>query len=102
MFIVPISSLTPLESISEQEGAVKGASTSNGVPFAEVLGEAMNTLQESQALSEQDAIDLARGDVSDLHTLMINSSITATAVETAVQLTSRAVSAYKEIMQVQV
>ena len=102
MVIVPISSLTPLEPIAGQEGTARGASTSSGIPFAEVLGEAMNTLQESQALSEQDAIDLARGEVSDLHTLMINSSITATAVETAVQLTSRAVSAYKEIMQMQV
>ena len=33
---------------------------------------------------------------------LINSAMEATAVETAVQLTSRAVSAYKEIMQMQI
>ena len=42
------------------------------------------------------------GDVASLHNMMINSVMEATAVETAVQLTSRAVSAYKEIMQMQI
>ena len=42
------------------------------------------------------------GDVSSLHSMMINSAMEATAVETVVQLTSRAVSAYKEIMQMQI
>ena len=42
------------------------------------------------------------GDVASLHNMMINSAMEATAVETAVQLTSRAVSAYKEIMQMQI
>lgn len=62
----------------------------------------MDALQKSQEAAAQDAYDLAMGDVSNLHSLMINSAMEATAVETAVQLTSRAVSAYKEIMQMQI
>ena len=66
------------------------------------MQEAMDALRQSQKATAQDAYDLAMGDVSNLHSLMINSAMEATAVETAVQLTSRAVSAYKEIMQMQI
>ena len=60
------------------------------------------TQQESQQAAAQDTYDLAYGNSADLHTIMIHSAMETTAVETVVQLTSRAVSAYKEIMQMQI
>ena len=60
------------------------------------------SLQESQQAAAQDTYDLAYGNSADLHTIMIHSAMETTAVETVVQLTSRAVSAYKEIMQMQI
>jgi len=66
------------------------------------MREAMDTLQQAQEAAAADSYNLAMGDVESLHGMMINSVMEATAVETAVQLTSRAVSAYKEIMQMQI
>lgn len=101
MYLVP---LTSLPSIQEQGQPVagQGASGGEGQSFASIMREAIETLQETQAAGAQDSYDLATGDIGSLHNMMINSVMEATAVETAVQLTSRAVSAYKEIMQMQI
>lgn len=97
--IVPIGEILPIG----QEKAVAVRNGSNGsLPFSNILREAVENLNEARALSEQDTYDLVTGSVSDLHNVMIHSAMEATAIETTVQLTSRAVSAYKEILQMQV
>ena len=99
MYLVPLSalpSIQPLETgaaLKQQEGKSS---------FANIMREAIDTLRQSQETAAADSYDLAMGDVASLHNMMINSAMEATAVETAVQLTSRAVSAYKEIMQMQI
>lgn len=101
MYLVPLSGLPPLPSIQdvpENDKIKTGASSS----FADIMRDAVRTLQESQAAAAEDSYHLAMGDISSLHSMMINSAMEATAVETVVQLTSRAVSSYKEIMQMQI
>lgn len=101
MYLVP---LTGLPSIQGQGQAAQERETSGGgsQSFASIMKEAIDTLQETQAAAAQDSYDLAMGNVESLHSMMITSVMEATAVETAVQLTTRAVSAYKEIMQMQI
>ncbi len=101
MYLVP---LTSLPSIQGQEPArqIAEKAAAGGQSFASIMQEAIDTLAQTQAQAQVDAYNLAMGDVGSLHNLMINSTLEATAVETAVQLTSRAVSAYKEIMQMQI
>ncbi len=54
-------------------------------------------------MADEDALDLALGaNGADLHTIMINAAVLESAVKTTVQLTSRAVTSYKEIMSMQV
>ena len=103
-YLVPLSalpSIQPLETVNQEPGAAlkqqEGKSS-----FANIMREAIDTLRQSQETAAADSYDLAMGDVASLHNMMINSAMEATAVETAVQLTSRAVSAYKEIMQMQI
>ena len=96
MFIAPIQ---PIETFEEMRAGQKTASSASGIPFASLLQESLDELRRSQAQSEK---DLALGQGGDLHTMMINSAALDTAVKTTVQLTTRAVSAYKEIMQMQV
>ena len=98
MYIIPLSSLPTIQST---ENSVQTASAS-GIPFSSVMQQAMQSLQESQQAAAQDTYDLAYGNASDLHTIMINSTKETASVEAVVQLTSRAVSAYKEIMQMQI
>lgn len=99
MYLVP---LTNLPSIQEQEPARQPSGAAGGQSFASIMQEAIDTLAQTQAQAQVDSYNLAMGDIGSLHNLMINSTLEATAVETAVQLTSRAVSAYKEIMQMQI
>ena len=103
MFIVPISRIDSIASLEGMERTAKLAeSAGSKVPFADMLSKSIQELEASEAVSEQDALNMAMGDGGDLHTAMINSAILSTAVKTTVQLTSRAISSYKEIMQMQI
>ncbi len=103
MYIVPLSSLPSIEGAGAGGTQTSGAVQSGGgVPFADVMKSAMENLTQTQQVAAQDSYDLAMGDVSDLHSMMIHAAQETTAIETVVQLTSRAVSSYKEIMQMQV
>ena len=100
MYLVPLSGLPSIAEAPATKNGTGERGSSGG--FADIMRDAMDTLRESQKAAEHDAYSLALGDVSDLHSLRINSAMEATAVETVAQLTSRAVSAYKEIMQMQI
>lgn len=100
MFIVPITPMNPVGSLEQAASTEKPQS--QGGSFANVLSDAVRTLQETQAQSQQDGYDLAMGSTDNLAALMINSAKAETAMTMAVQLTTRAVNSYKEIMQMQV
>lgn len=98
MNIIPISQITP---IFENEGSAASKQAS-GLPFADILQESMQNLREAQAVSRQDAYDLALGRTDDLASIAIHSAQSTTALELTVQVASRAVNAYKEILQMQI
>jgi len=105
MYLVPLSalpSIQPLETAGQENSGTAPQQEAGKQSFASIMREAIDTLRQTQEAAAADSYDLAMGDVASLHTMMINSAMEATAVETAVQLTSRAVSAYKEIMQMQI
>lgn len=98
MFIVPISQMPPIGTSQKVTETPDGS----GVPFANILSDAIQNARETQAVSQQSGYDLAMGNMDDLHTMMINSSKAATAMEFTVELTGRAVNAYNEILRMQV
>lgn len=77
-------------------------STAAASTFDSLLDSAMKNISEVEAQSEADSVNLALGDMNDLAQLQINTLKAESMVQTAVQLTSRVVSAYKEIMQMNV
>ncbi len=102
MFIVPISQMPSIDSITgvaESQDSNQGGSS---VPFADVFQSIIAQQQEAQAISQQDAVDLAFGNIDDLHTVTINSERSAAALELTVQMTSRALAAYNEIIRMQI
>ena len=101
MYLVPLSNLPSIQG-PDPESQKKILSQEGGQSFASIMQEAIDTLQQAQQAAAAGSYNLAMGDISSLHSLMINSTMEATAVETVVQLTSRAVSTYKEIMQMQI
>ncbi len=100
-----MEALTPIRPIQSMEGgtAAPGApSMGSGLPFADLLGQAMRDVADAQGAAAGDAADLVMGTGDDLHSIMIRSAMETTAIETAVELTTRVVAVYKEIMQMQV
>lgn len=101
MFIVPLSTLPSIFPEQPSLEAQQSGLLSN-IPFANVLSDAIENLEKVQAVSEQDSYNLARGKTDDLHTMMINSLKTSTAVNFTTALAGRAISTYSEIMRMTV
>lgn len=103
MGIEMMQAILPLQSI-DSKGAAAGLDANGGssVPFADLLSQAMKDVNTTQQDAAQDAYGLVMGESADLHTVMIRSAMETAAIETAVELTSRVVGAYKEIMQMQI
>ena len=100
MFIVPISGMST--------GKISGQAESGIVPeqpsssFKNLLEEAIQNAEAEQEKGKQVDSLLASGEIDDLHTALIQAEQTAAAVEFTTQLASRAVSAYNQIMGMQV
>lgn len=101
MFFVPIQPMQMMDFSKDnsQPAAVSANTTSS---FQNLLQQAMQNYETLQTVSEQDGEALALGQVDDLSQVQINAFKAESALQTAVQLTSRAVTAYKEIMQMSV
>lgn len=70
--------------------------------FGEIFKKAFENLEQAQDIVAKDNYDMAMGNFDNLHQAMINSEKAATALELTTQITSRAVSAYNEIMRMQI
>lgn len=97
-FIAPITpmKMADFDSLTQKTEQKKGSS------FENVIQNALQELENVTQTSEQDAVNLALGDVDDLAQLQVNAMKAQTMLQTTVQLTTRVVNAYKEIMQMQV
>lgn len=106
MFIVPLSSISPLSAGNEITSAKGGVADTQEGGVVESFGAALkNALQEVRELEEasnQASYDLAMGLTDDVERVMIAASKASTAIEMTVQLTTRAVNAYKDIISMQI
>lgn len=100
MFIVPISELQPIASVTER-GTVNNSAPASGRSFDSILKNAVKNLEEVQAISDKDSMDLALGRSDDLHTIQINTMKATAAIELTTSVTSKVLSAYKEIINMQ-
>lgn len=99
MFIVPIEPMRPM-TFSESGTSLLDAPKLKS--FHNVLDNAIVALNETQNASRDDAYRLALGDVNNIGEIMINTLKAESMIQTTVQITSRVISAYKEIMNIQV
>lgn len=99
MFIIPMSNLPQLSTLESKN---QSAVTPTAGDFADVFKDAVNSTKNLQSIADQDSVNLALGNVDNLAQVMINSAKASTAVSLTVDIASRAVTAYKEIMQMQV
>ncbi len=101
-FFTPIEPIQKMRFSAVGEAGEPSGSGEAAVPFANVLKDAISNYTALQA--EEDAISqaLALGEVDDPAQMVIASMKAEAALQTTVQLTSRMVNAYKEIMQMQI
>jgi flagellar hook-basal body complex protein FliE len=94
--------ITPIGRIDAVSPAGTGAAAgakSSGSPFAEILQNAVDAANFTDAKAKADQVAVATGQSDDLHTLMIDVSRADLALQTLVQLRNKAVDAYNEIMK---
>ena len=100
MIFTPMIPIQPIERMSF--GQTVTEPTKKGSGFGNILQNAMKDLEALQKQSAEDSRKLALGEIDNIAQVQINSLKTSTMLQTTVQLTSRAVGAYKEIMQMQI
>lgn len=101
MFIVPLSSMPSFEEINKVDTLAEEKKESEG-NFGDILKQKIQNVKDLEMQSLQSAYDLSTGASSDIESAMIDSAKASTAIEMTVQLTTRAVNAYKEIMSMQI
>lgn len=101
MFIVPMSGITPINNV-ETVGNKSVDNKGEVQPFKEIFSKLIENVEETHAVSAKDAIDVALGDVDDLHTIIINTQKATVALELLVTVKNQALSAYNDIIKMQI
>ncbi len=102
MPVAPIPPLPPtLPSLSASGGATP-SSGNGGTGFGQVLAQALSGLNALQVGADSAAGRLAAGNSSDLASAVIAAEKANLGLQLAVEVRNRAVSAYQQIMQMQV
>ena len=96
-FITPLTPYKTFEEISQSQ-----QTDSKGQSFESALMDAIGEVKELETKSNSDAYDLAVGKTDDLTSVMLSSVKAQTAIQTATQITTRAVNTYREIMQMNI
>ena len=82
--------------------ATTGTQATGGSAFASVLASSVDQLQATQTNADNLATQAATGNLQDVHDYMIASNEASLATEMTVAIKNQAVSAFNEIMRMQV
>ena len=82
--------------------AATGTQPAGGGDFASILSSSLDQLQSTQANADSLAAQAATGSLTDVSDYMVASNEASLATETVVALKNQAVSAFNEIMRMQV
>lgn len=100
MYIVPITPMEKMDFSKVEKTTTAAEATESG--FANILDNAIEEFKKADVMSDVDGNALSLGNADDLAQIQINMLKAETMLQTTVQITSRAVNAYKEIMSIQV
>ncbi|GAB3793945.1 flagellar hook-basal body complex protein FliE [Virgibacillus kimchii] len=70
--------------------------------FANTLKQSIENVNEAQQASDRKTEALIRGEINDLHDVMITAQKASITLETAVQVQQKALDAYNEVMRMQI
>jgi len=103
MFIVPITSYfdkvagatAPKIESAGAEGASEG-----GLGFGDYFKDLVRNVEDTEAVTKMDAYNLSIGNMDDTHTMLINAAKAEVALQTMIQLRTKVLDAYSEIMRI--
>ena len=86
-------------------GSLKDRATKpedNGTAFSEILGDAINQVNSAQSQAGEEVQRVMGGESTDIHTAMIAVQKADVSFQMMMQVRNKLVSAYQEIMKIQV
>lgn len=103
MYIIPLTEMsaisptfiTPAKTVAEEK-------KDNTISFGDILKTKIQNVKDLETQSLQSAYDISTGASNDIDAAMMSATKASTAIEMTVQLTTRAVNAYKDILNIQV
>ncbi|WP_102028212.1 flagellar hook-basal body complex protein FliE [Salirhabdus sp. Marseille-P4669] len=91
-----------LNAISETTNTNKISPFKAQQSFANSLKSALESVNEAQITSDQKTEALAKGEIDNLHDVMITSQKASIMLQTTVEIQTKVIDAYKEVMRMQI
>jgi len=92
-----------ISGIQKAAGSVSAqANNTAEIPFKDVLSAAIENVRQTDAQTKEDAVNLALGNIDDLHTVQINTLKATTALDFLIAVRGKALDAYQEIMRMNI
>lgn len=82
--------------------SIRPAASKDGVPFAQVMSQFLQGVDQQQHSVTQDIQNLATGDADNIHQIAINVAQADIAFRMAMEVRDKVISAYQEVMRMQV
>jgi flagellar hook-basal body complex protein FliE len=105
MSITPIPTALPLTSITPaglNAGQTNGPVDKAGDSFGDLVGKAVEQLDQMQQQADTASVQVATGGDIELHTAMVTMEESSLAMQLALQVRNKVVDSYQEIMRMQV
>jgi len=104
-FITPLTGMTemkPMNTAGVSNLRTNIEKEESNKTFGDTLREKIQNVKDLETKSLDSAYAVAMGQTEDIEGAMIDATRASVAIETAVQITTRVVNAYKEITQMQI
>ncbi len=101
-FITPLTSMPTVSSLDKDSNNLSSNEENSELSFSETLRQKIQNVKDLEQKSLDSAYAVSMGQTEDIEGAMIDATKASVAIETAVQITTRAVNAYKEIVQMQI
>lgn len=98
MNIIPISSMPVMTPPALPDS--RSAAAESGMSFLSIFQQALENVEETNAVKERNSMALAAGDVDNIAQVMIDSEKAQLAVSMLVEMRNKVLDAYSEIMRI--
>lgn len=96
--------VTTVNAVKQIEEQLKSSDASNKqigeASFTDVLKQAINNVNQTDAIAQNDTLRIAAGQADDLHTITMNIAKADLALQTLVLVRNKAIDAYNEVMRI--